>query len=245
LKKLGHPPDPLVQLPLRQCAGGGDFVSRTDEWLLTPPPDIRGRASVYCSIEPDGSSPGPTITSVSYSSAETTEHTTRSHQVQIDGGGIDIVKLPTAIEVGTAREYTASATVIAALDPNLFIDALFPGSGELEKYIYEYLGGIAPQYGLSQDDLATAFFDEYAHLIRAQPGKMDVQVSPERLVLEPGESQTIKVTVVADGPVHAFFVVRGSYEHNNALHHVVSDLVEIVTDGEQPFATAEVDLDNW
>jgi hypothetical protein len=209
LAKLGHAPRPLDVLDLERCIGPGDVVSQTHEWLLTPPPDIRGRLSIYCSIEGDGSNPGPKVTSVAYKTAQTTDRSGRRQQAGV--GGVDIVGLPATIEIASEAGWETTASAVAALDPYLELSALLPGTVELDKYIDTYLQDVATQCGIEHSELMSAFLDEYRDLIYPPGGELYVTIYPDGVELAPGESAYVHVTVTASGAVPALFAIRGYY----------------------------------
>ena len=174
----------------------GDFVSATDPWPLKAPPSIKGRLEVYCSLESDGSRRGPSLTSLAY---QTVEHRGTEEPKDVKGS-VDIKGIGPKIELSGGTSVTTTFTAIAALDPQLYVDALIPGDGEFEEYLYNYIEHVADTVGLKSKVIEGAFHSEYRTMTdRSWAKRLDVQFEPRFFDLGAGEQQLVQMRVSRHG----------------------------------------------
>ena len=179
----------LERLDLKP-AGMSDFVSATDPWPLKPPPSIKGRLEVYCSFEPDGSHRGPALTSLAY---QTVEHSGTEGPKDVKGS-VDIKGIGPKIELTGGGSATTTFTAVAALDPQLYVDALIPGDGEFEEFLYDYIDYVANTAGLKAKDVHGAFLTEYAGMTdRSWAKRLKVHFEPEFFEVGAGQPKVIQL----------------------------------------------------
>ncbi|MEU2169473.1 hypothetical protein ACH47V_27410 [Micromonospora chersina] len=207
----------------------GDFVSATDPWPLKPPPTIKGRLEIYGSFEPDGSHRGPSVVSLAYQTVERRD----AREPKAVKGSVDIQGIGPAIELSGGVSVSTSFTAVAALDPQLYVDALVPGDGEFEEYVFNYLQYVADEAGVKPKELEGLFYSEYRDLMDPSwAKKLQVEFMPRFFELGAGQEQAVRVRVMRHGgPSNqaAIMVIRLRDTENRSLFSM-SDFIIIDDD---------------
>jgi hypothetical protein len=144
---------------------------------------------------------------------------------------VDIKGLGPKLEVTGGSTTTTSFTAVAALDPQMYVDALVPGDGNFEEYINQYLNEIARDTRLSSKALLKRFYDEYGDFLHPAEKQLDVDFEPRFVELGAGERRQIQMNVAWHGRpgTSTVMVVRLRDIEDKSLQ-TVSDLVFVGDD---------------